>query len=123
MAIPLRNIYNQDKEDLALGAPYCGCGWPLHLLIPKGTVDGIEYDLFAMVTNYTEDQVDDSSPELCKISSSYCGKLNQKYPDTKPMGYPFDRPARENVEYLSQFITPNMAVQRVTIKHLGNLPK
>lgn len=36
---------------------FCGCGWPQHMLIPKGTPEGMNFDLFAMVSNYTDDTV------------------------------------------------------------------
>lgn len=41
---------------------FCGCGWPQHMLVPKGAVgDGVQFDIFAMVTDYTQDAVDQSS--------------------------------------------------------------
>lgn len=36
---------------------YCGCGWPDHLLVPRGTADGYVCDLFVMVSDAKEDQV------------------------------------------------------------------
>lgn len=36
---------------------YCGCGWPHHLLIPKGTTDGFPCDLFVMISNFADDRV------------------------------------------------------------------
>lgn len=36
---------------------FCGCGWPAHMLIPKGTPEGAIYDLFCMVTNFENDSV------------------------------------------------------------------
>lgn len=35
----------------------CGCGWPQHMLLPKGSTEGTEYDLFVMITNYDDDTV------------------------------------------------------------------
>lgn len=40
-----------------------GCGWPQHMLIPKGTEAGMKYDIFVMVTDYERDRVD-PSPNL-----------------------------------------------------------
>lgn len=36
---------------------FCGCGWPNHMLIPKGTPQGMPADLFVMVSNYEDDKV------------------------------------------------------------------
>lgn len=74
---------------------FIGCGWPHHLLLPRGTTNGMTYDLFVMVTSEPTgnipflNQVVDSSG--CEISYLYCGVRNQSYPDAKPMNYPFDR--------------------------------
>lgn len=38
---------------------FCGCGWPQHLLIPKGTPEGLACELFVMVSNYEQDKVRD----------------------------------------------------------------
>jgi len=51
-----------------------------------------------MITNGKEDKVPggnktkdgDMKPE-CREALSFCGALDAKYPDSKPMGYPFDR--------------------------------
>jgi hypothetical protein len=67
---------------------YCECGWPYHLLLPRGTAAGMYFRLFALVTDGDIDRV--PGPEHCG-SMSFCGVRND-YPDTRPMGYPFDRP-------------------------------
>lgn len=36
---------------------FCGCGWPEHLLVPKGTRQGYPMDMFVMVSNYDLDKV------------------------------------------------------------------
>lgn len=36
---------------------FCGCGWPQHMLLPKSTVEGTEYELFVMISNYDDDTV------------------------------------------------------------------
>lgn len=36
---------------------FCGCGWPDHMLVPKGTPDGLPGILFAMVTDFETDKV------------------------------------------------------------------
>ena len=35
----------------------CGCGWPHHLLVPKGTDKGYPMDLFVMATDSQSDGV------------------------------------------------------------------
>lgn len=57
------------------------------------------------------------SQDACKDAVSYCGLRDRKYPDARPMGYPFDRRARGGVETLAQFLTGNMAVTQITIRH------
>jgi tyrosinase len=36
---------------------FCGCGWPQHMLIPKGSPEGYPSVLFAMISNYQTDWV------------------------------------------------------------------
>lgn len=36
---------------------FCGCGWPHHMLIPKGTAEGFQCQLFVMISNYSNDHV------------------------------------------------------------------
>lgn len=40
---------------------FCGCGWPQHMLIPKGTADGARFDIFVMVSNFADDSVNQTS--------------------------------------------------------------
>lgn len=81
-------------------ADFCGCGWPQHLYIPKGSPKGLPFDLFVMATNYDEDRVQDSPkdlqfPEPCNSPYIFCGHPRRRYPDARPMGYPFDRPVNK----------------------------
>ena len=54
---------------------------------------------------------------ICADAVSYCGAKDQKYPDKKPMGFPFDRHmyARSTAELL----TDNMGIADVKIKFVG----
>jgi hypothetical protein len=36
---------------------FCGCGWPQHMLIPKGSPEGMPCELFVMISNYDDDKV------------------------------------------------------------------
>lgn len=40
---------------------FCGCGWPQHILLPKGTTDGARFDIFVMVSNFADDRVNQTS--------------------------------------------------------------
>ncbi|XP_065204184.1 phenoloxidase 1-like [Planococcus citri] len=128
---------------------YCGCGWPHYLLIGKGVPGkGLECDLFVMITNYEDDRVDESPlhQKCCdKSSLSYCGVRNKKYPDKKPMGFPFDRAIPNLHATINDFMTEkqedferqktedpememprrlsNMIVVPVRVKHEEGKPK
>lgn len=58
-----RTFRNLDANRPAAGTPdelefnFCGCGWPNHMLIPKGLPEGLNCDLFVMVSNYENDRV------------------------------------------------------------------
>lgn len=99
---------------------FCGCGWPDHFLVPRGTAKpGTAFSLFVMATDWTEDRVAtdrEASKKVCRDAASYCGVLDDKYPDKKPMGYPFDRPPDKDIRTLSQFLTPNMATAEIRIQ-------
>jgi hypothetical protein len=62
-------------------------------------------------------QVEQEESTGCKDAVSYCGLRDRKYPDARPMGYPFDRRARTGVDTLAQFLTGNMAVTEISIRH------
>ena len=54
---------------------------------------------------------------ICSDAVSYCGAKDQKYPDTKPMGFPFDRPV--TARSADELLTENMNITEVVIKFLG----
>ncbi|XP_071543965.1 phenoloxidase 3-like [Panulirus ornatus] len=71
---------------------FCGCGWPQHLLLPRGKPEGMAYQLFYMLTDFEKDKVDQTEGiRACKNAVSFCGVLDAKFPDSRPMGFPFDR--------------------------------
>lgn len=107
------------------------------MLIPKGTPEGFQSELFVMISNYDDDrvkssdftwnlnwkfsfQVDQELRGQCNDAASYCGIRDRLYPDKKPMGYPFDRLPRPGSDRLSNFLTANMRVQQVRIIHNAN---
>ncbi|XP_076749949.1 phenoloxidase 1-like [Xylocopa sonorina] len=122
VTIPFERTFRNLDKNRPIGGEalerfdFCGCGWPQHLLIPKGTKGGYPMDLFIMVSDYTGDAVDQDESTSCRDAASYCGLRDRKYPDARPMGYPFDRQPRPGVENLTQFLTGNMAVVAVTVR-------
>lgn len=54
-----RNLSNRPAEGSAAAAAYnfCGCGWPQHMLMCKGTLGGFQCELFVMVSDYRNDSV------------------------------------------------------------------
>ena len=76
------------KDDMSHGN--C-CGWPLNLLIPKGTKHGMKGTLYVLATDWTKDGFNPQEPMQGAVS--YCGQRGEKsmYPDMRPMGFPFDK--------------------------------
>lgn len=48
---------------------FCGCGWPEHMLVPKGTVEGYPCQLFVMISDIEGDRVSPIVLEYHKILS------------------------------------------------------
>lgn len=36
---------------------FCGCGWPQHMLLPRGSPEGLPCELFVMISNFADDIV------------------------------------------------------------------
>lgn len=71
---------------------FCGCGWPQHMLLPRGKQEGMSFELFVMVTDWSQDKVaQPDGSRSCSAAASFCGILDALYPDARPMGFPFDR--------------------------------
>ncbi|XP_063875288.1 phenoloxidase 3-like [Scylla paramamosain] len=71
---------------------FCGCGWPQHMLLPRGKQEGMPFELFVMVTDWSQDKVaQPDGARSCSAAASFCGILDALYPDARPMGFPFDR--------------------------------
>lgn len=95
------------------------CGWPLRLVIPRGTVLGLDFELFVIATDWKKDRIKKGSNLEAGIS--LCGIANEQFPDTKPMGYPFNR-AFEELEELEELanMLPNSAMSSFKVKFLEN---
>lgn len=98
---------------------YCDCGWPYHLLLPRGTEDGMPFRLLVMLTDWEQDLV--GAERKCG-SMSFCGARDADYPDSKPMGYPFDRAFTGRGVAETAAALDNWAARELTIRHLGAAP-
>ncbi|GFW92072.1 hemocyanin C chain [Trichonephila clavipes] len=95
---------------------YCSCGWPDHLLIPKGSDKGMDFHLFVMVTDHLKDLVGQlTDKNVCADAVSYCGVKDDLYPDRKAMGYPFDRSIV--ADSVKDWLLTNMSLTNVKILH------
>ncbi|XP_049840628.1 phenoloxidase 2-like isoform X1 [Schistocerca gregaria] len=113
-----RNLTGVGVSQQVAEYTYCGCGWPQHMLIPKGRQGGLPAEFFVMVSDGSIDKVEQPPPEQnCRAAHSYCGLHKRLYPDRRSMGYPFDRVPRDGVNTLREFMTPNMGLIDVKIRH------
>ena len=90
---------------------YCECGWPYSLLLPRGTREGMRFKLLVMLTDWELDRV---GTESCCGSMSICGAVD-RYPDSRPMGYPFDRPIPDGI-LETVAAQDNMACRTITVR-------
>lgn len=93
---------------------FCGCGWPEHMLLPRGRTDGYPMVLFVMISDFRNDIVVQAPPTGCADAVSFCGLRDRKYPDAQSMGFPFDRSTPEVFD-IHQFLTTNMVAVDVEI--------
>jgi len=66
-----------------------GCGWPEHLLVPRGREGGMVFHLLVMVSRLVEGE---NLPEIDNEAFTMCGSRHGQV-DKRPMGFPVDRPA------------------------------
>lgn len=104
------------------------CGFPNNLLLPKGTPNGLSFKLTVYISDET-----DAGDVTYFPQYPLCGALHGlKYPDRRPMGFPFDRPGTNfNVPVgdpnlaaalgCSKVMIPNVKQMKVVIKHNANL--
>jgi len=94
-----------------------GCGWPAHLLLPRGTNNGASFTMFVMVSKLLPGDAALSADAEAVAQSSFvhCGLPGSLVPDSRPMGFPFDRPVK-----WSWYGRSNMAATNVKILHLDN---
>jgi tyrosinase len=101
---------------------FCDCGWPYNLIIPRGSKRGSKFKLFVYVSDGTNDLV--RMKPQCG-STLLCGgeKWNDKIPDIKPFGYPFDRPFKNGSFYQNFKGMKNVAMTDFTIKWVEDFPE
>ncbi|CAB4387288.1 unnamed protein product [Rhizophagus irregularis] len=114
-----------DAEGINTNDTFCDCGWPFHLLLPRGRKGGMKFKLLVFISDWSEDKVEVPKENIRCGSISFCGaqKPADKYPDNKPMGYPLDRPFKNN-SYKETFAGLNNAVIKdVSIKLVKDFPE
>ncbi|XP_063613208.1 phenoloxidase 3-like [Penaeus indicus] len=124
--LTFRELEDIDRESPeATPLNFCGCGWPQHMLLPRGRPEGMAFQLFFMLTDYAKDKVVQRTTQRCTNAVSFCGIQDAKYPDTRAMGFPFDRSpvpmllgdsVREAADYAR---LDNAYIHDITIKFLG----
>ncbi|GBC08823.1 hypothetical protein RclHR1_08400001 [Rhizophagus clarus] len=98
------------------------CGWPYHMIIPRGSKIGSTFKLFIYVSDGTNDLV--RTDTQCG-SVLLCGgeKWTDKVPDIKPFGYPFDRPFKDGSFHKTFQGMKNVAHTDITIKWVEDFPE
>ena len=94
---------------------YCRCGWPYHLLLPRGSTRGMPFRVAAVVTDYALDHIK-GDPNCGSLS--FCGSVDAAFPDRREMGYPFNRPFKTRTITDTLTTRTNMAARKITIRHL-----
>jgi hypothetical protein len=103
--------YRERILEKSLERSYCSCGWPYNLLYPRGSKGGMGFKLVLYVSDWTKDRVADDD---CCTSLSFCG-AKDRYPDARPMGYPFDRLYTNKIEDTLRMLD-NVALHHIVIK-------
>lgn len=100
----------------------CDCGWPYHLLLPRGLSGGkgMSFHFLVMITDGSIDLMEEK-PNCGSLS--FCGVRSKKYPDKRPMGYPFNHnfSAGNSGGIIDAIRTnPHMASRQIFILHKEN---
>jgi hypothetical protein len=73
----------------------------------------MSFRLMVMLTDWTIDQT--GSDTACG-SMSFCGARDARYPDSRPMGYPFDRRFPNGV-IATLAALPSVGMHAISIRH------
>lgn len=111
------HAFGQTAEVVTSDTAYCTCGWPHYMHLPIGSMNGIPFNVVVMLTPFEKDRTD--SDDVGIDASSYCGLRNKKYPDKRPMGFPFDRQFDTKYAYLKDFVDDydNIHMSTINIVH------
>ncbi|RIB02612.1 Hemocyanin, ig-like domain-containing protein [Gigaspora rosea] len=94
---------------------FCHCGWPYHMILPRGTKgEGTKFKMIVFISDGTNDMV----PLYDQCGSTVlCGaeKWYDKFPDIRPMGYPFNRPFKDGSYEKTFKGLHNVAIKDVAI--------
>ncbi|XP_037783798.1 phenoloxidase 2-like isoform X2 [Penaeus monodon] len=96
---------------------YFGCGWPPHLLLPRGTTSGMKFQVFIMLTDADRDLISTSRVPR----NSFCVPPQENFQDRRPMGFPLDRRMRmgSTLTIAELFeVYPNALVVDVDVMHV-----
>jgi hypothetical protein len=113
----IKNAEEQQNSDVTTKI-HSHCGWPMHLLLPKGTQAGEKYTLFVVITDYEQDKVPNTKIPEEHTTFALCGLQHDiKYPDNKPLGYPLDRHVVNEQKF---HLLSNMKMVDITIQNVQN---
>jgi len=121
-ATPTKQLLKETREALASGKEgpdyenpkdYRHCGYPHHLLIPKGTPEGMRFKMFVIVT---KDQKLSSSQKKKYPGLALCGVERGIFPDKETMGFPFDRKVNFGLN-LPWFVHQSYKFLEIIVKH------
>lgn len=67
------------------------CGHPQRLLLPKGNKKGLAFYFSVIITSGDDGVHSDLDTNDHGGNHGYCGIHGEKYPDKRPMGFPYER--------------------------------
>jgi len=106
----------EGKKDYHVNKKVRHCGLPQGLLLPKGKPEGMKFKLIVALTDHEHDFHVEHYNDNDDNSLSYCGNMGGMNPDTKPMGFPFDR----KIPCMDTFKVHNIKTTEVTIQNIPN---
>lgn len=116
-----RELYRQvmsaikGEEEFLLDMSEAHNGFPNRFILPKGQVEGQEFQFFVYISPYTPVS---SKHTFDDVISAGVGS-GTRYVDNLPFGYPFDR----RIEHEEAFFVPNSHIKDVIIYHSPNNEK
>jgi len=99
---------------------WANCGWPTELAVPKGNAKGQQFELVLIVSKLlpTDRAGMHEWNKFSRTAWSWCGMRQGEgsMPDSRPMGFPFDRPTTLGKIMRGRY---NMLAVPVHIHHTG----